>query len=212
MIGITFLLYQLYILPSNNLICILICNIDADSQLATFCVDLFYSLSVVFFILSYAINPGHVKRSDNVPFTVLLSKFEAKCLCPYCEIVVTPSSKHCYICNACVPDFDHHCTWVNNCIGKRNHLVFIMFLFSSLGLIITSIIVVFSVIGYKPENVPAFMDSGMDQNSFNHITNSDDDMDKFDHIYVGGVVHNIVCMINLISAFLFVIPVSYLLT
>ncbi len=138
-------------------------TIDVDNTISTFFVDMFYVLSLVFFLLSYLINPGTLQKSTNekVNFLRLLSKFEAKCLCPYCEVVVTPLSKHCYICNKCISEFDHHCTWVNNCIGKRNHLVFVLFLFSSLGLITTSIIVVLSAIGFHPKNVPSFMDQSL---------------------------------------------------
>ena len=32
-------------------------------------------------------------------------------------------------CGKCVEGFDHHCTFVDNCIGYRNHAVFINFLF-----------------------------------------------------------------------------------
>jgi hypothetical protein len=56
-------------------------------------------------------------------------------LCPDCEIVRTPRSRHCGICNRCVERYDHHCPWLNTCIGVNNHayfMVFILFLLASL--------------------------------------------------------------------------------
>ena len=90
--------------------------------------------------------------------------------------------------------------------------MFILFLFSSLCLIVTSIIVVFSAIGISPDNMPHFIDLGFTKESIEHIAASDEDMEKFEHIFVGNVLYNILCFINLISAFVFVIPVLYLLT
>lgn len=37
-------------------------------------------------------------------------------------------SSHCNFCNACVLQFDHHCTILNQCIGVRNHKAFVIYL------------------------------------------------------------------------------------
>ncbi len=50
--------------------------------------------------------------------------------CPFCEIVRSPSTRHCVICNRCVERYDHHCPWIDNCVGARNHGVFLGLLVS----------------------------------------------------------------------------------
>ena len=50
-------------------------------------------------------------------------------LCPDCEVIRTPRSRHCGICDQCVERYDHHCPWLNTCVGVGNHRPFIFFIF-----------------------------------------------------------------------------------
>ena len=59
-------------------------------------------------------------------------------MCPDCEVLRTPRSRHCAICNRCVERFDHHCPWINNCVGIHNHNSFLVFL-ASLTLVLLCI-------------------------------------------------------------------------
>lgn len=48
--------------------------------------------------------------------------------CYYCREFVRKSSKHCSVCDKCVPGFDHHCRWLNTCVGEKNYRRFFTFL------------------------------------------------------------------------------------
>lgn len=57
-----------------------------------------------------------------------------------CQTEKTLTSKHCIICNKCVDGFDHHCYWVNNCIGKSNLYLFIVFILLTASNILLNIV------------------------------------------------------------------------
>ena len=61
-------------------------------------------------------------------------------MCPDCEVLRTPRSRHCAICNHCVERFDHHCPYINNCVGIGNHNSFLLFLVSLQMLIVALIV------------------------------------------------------------------------
>lgn len=70
-------------------------------------------LSIVSVIISGCKNPGFLEK-PKIPFLTLLDKLDPTMLCPECEVIRTPRSRHCSICNRCVERFDHHCPWINN--------------------------------------------------------------------------------------------------
>eukprot|EP00820_Chromera_velia_P005437 Cvel_18252.t1-p1 / transcript=Cvel_18252.t1 / gene=Cvel_18252 / organism=Chromera_velia_CCMP2878 / gene_product=Probable palmitoyltransferase ZDHHC12, putative / transcript_product=Probable palmitoyltransferase ZDHHC12, putative / location=Cvel_scaffold1502:735-6735(-) / protein_length=702 / sequence_SO=supercontig / SO=protein_coding / is_pseudo=false len=55
-------------------------------------------------------------------------------LCPECNVIKGPRCRHCRTCGVCVDLFDHHCPWIGNCVGRRNHAVFVLHLCSAIVL------------------------------------------------------------------------------
>ncbi|KAA1097432.1 Eukaryotic peptide chain release factor GTP-binding subunit [Puccinia graminis f. sp. tritici] len=51
--------------------------------------------------------------------------------CRRCRTYRPPRASHCRICDFCILQSDHHCTFLNNCIGRKNYFVFLIFLFTT---------------------------------------------------------------------------------
>ncbi|NXK12273.1 ZDH12 palmitoyltransferase, partial [Herpetotheres cachinnans] len=48
--------------------------------------------------------------------------------CGYCMVKQPMRAKHCQLCRHCVRRYDHHCPWIENCVGEKNHRLFIVYL------------------------------------------------------------------------------------
>eukprot|EP00755_Sulcionema_specki_P011356 Sspe_Gene.48832::Locus_25771_Transcript_3_3_Confidence_0.600_Length_1477::g.48832::m.48832/K20028/ZDHHC2_15_20; palmitoyltransferase ZDHHC2/15/20 len=72
--------------------------------------------------------PGFVPRRFGVRHP-LVSTFEMDSLpqCVPCEAYKPVRAHHCSKCRVCVLRYDHHCPWVGQCIGLRNHKLFLVF-------------------------------------------------------------------------------------
>ncbi|KAM9117434.1 palmitoyltransferase ZDHHC12 isoform 2-T2 [Pangshura tecta] len=53
-------------------------------------------------------------------------------------------AKHCQLCRHCVRRYDHHCPWIENCVGERNHPLFIVYLAVQLVVLLWSFHVAWS--------------------------------------------------------------------
>ncbi|KAG7262075.1 hypothetical protein CRUP_013999 [Coryphaenoides rupestris] len=63
-------------------------------------------------------DPGTLDRADSDP--------RFSCIA---DLLFQPDhSKHCKLCDVCVEDYDHHCLFLNRCVGRGNHRLFLVFL------------------------------------------------------------------------------------
>ena len=117
-------------------------------------------LNGYFMLLAYLIEPGIIPRNhpnfqgeinknekENDEKNKVTPRIYTQRKCPTCNIIRPPGASHCGECNNCVLNFDHHCAFVSNCIGKRNHKYFYLFLiFGSLESVISILLIIIVMI------------------------------------------------------------------
>jgi len=69
--------------------------------------------------------PATFITASGSPFTALR--------CDDCNVQRWRRSRHCKRCRRCTDRFDHHCPAVGNCIGRKNHTIFLAMLVTFIG-------------------------------------------------------------------------------
>jgi hypothetical protein len=87
-------------------------------------------------------HPAHQRALTAYPYDTLL--YHPGYFCRTCHHPKPPRSKHCSLCRACIQRQDHHCIWINNCVGRNNHVYFLLLLVS-----ITILLAYGSALGYN---------------------------------------------------------------
>ncbi|XP_040180663.1 palmitoyltransferase ZDHHC12 isoform X2 [Rana temporaria] len=81
-------------------------------------------------------DPGYVLSDSEKTFSELAEQETSTMIsstvsmrrCGYCLLKRPMRARHCKSCNRCVRRYDHHCPWIENCVGEKNHRVFMLYL------------------------------------------------------------------------------------
>lgn len=121
-----FLGYIFYLLTSDSFVCQSYYN-----NIPYFFYTLLLIYSFMFKFYSKACgSPGYVTDETEIEKIQDETNLDPnKFYCRYCHIYVPTRASHCISCKKCVIRRDHHCPWTNNCIGRDNHLYYLIFTF-----------------------------------------------------------------------------------
>ncbi|XP_061459538.1 palmitoyltransferase ZDHHC12 isoform X1 [Rhineura floridana] len=122
---------------------------------------LFLSLVLCSVLLYFAVSlmdPGYVEQDGDPKETVseeekaMISQ-QASTIrlrrCGYCLLKQPMRARHCQACRHCVRRYDHHCPWIENCVGERNHSVFIVYLAIQLVVLLWALLVAWSGLHFE---------------------------------------------------------------
>ena len=88
------------------------------------------NLALVFICYKKSFTDANYKTLNTPQFDHIL--FHPNTICKTCQTVKQARSKHCSICEKCVPGFDHHCIWINCCVSQSNIFFFDLLLLNNL--------------------------------------------------------------------------------
>ena len=100
-----------------------------------FIMKFLYLLAYLLYIISYTLlmilNPGIPTNKNNIDLEELKRNYKQ---CNICNCISSKNTDyitfHCNKCNICVEEYTHHCYLASKCVGKKNKLIFKIWLFS----------------------------------------------------------------------------------
>lgn len=195
------ILFQFYILLTINYIGMFLIILPYVN-IAFFLIhtSLAASLFVLITILSRN-DPGFVRKDSSLDFQRLLETGSLDKICPQWEIAITSKIRHWRFWNKCIQGYDHHCPWINNCVGAKNHNIFLVFITLLLLFLLYNI-------GFSIPIVPDFKPK--EYSNFLNIHELQDVLSEYDWIYRVFLIFNIIVwfIASLLNAYVFWIQVG----
>ena len=167
---------------------------------------LILALFLSFFIINRS-DPGFLEAKDNLTWLQMVEqKIHINEYCPYCRVKKTNKVKHCHVCKKCVNGFDHHCNWIDNCVGGKNKIRFLVFVSITLFNLIFNFCV-----GLDALTMGNIQNStGLKNNSKYDFMNNIEDILNMRWMFNCKISDLIAIMVIIVSTFFF-IPVAYVL-
>ena len=151
---IFFLLYLLSIFANVTFLFVLI-----NEKIKFFFYGIVNILNFIIYFILICFNPGidkkrNLNRIGNKHFflDIIEKGGDVKNYCPRCYIKKKNNSRHCFICDRCVYDFDHHCYWINNCVGGKNYIFFVIFVILNILILSFNLYLDFSIFFREGDN------------------------------------------------------------
>ncbi|KAJ7307978.1 hypothetical protein JRQ81_008477 [Phrynocephalus forsythii] len=130
-------------------------------------VSLVFCSVFLYFVVSL-MDPGYVEADQEAEKELLKEEQESVRVptvrlrrCGYCMLKQPMRAKHCRTCQHCVRRYDHHCPWVENCIGERNHPLFIVYLALQLVVLLWALLEAWSGLHFGHFSWPWLRRSGV---------------------------------------------------
>ena len=167
---------------------------------------LIISLFISFFISNRS-DPGFLEAKDNLTWLQMVEqKIHINEYCPYCRVKKTNTIKHCHICKKCISGFDHHCNWIDNCVGKKNKIRFLIFVSITLFNLIFNFCLGLTALHVGDEQ---FVRNVQNNNNYHYMSNVVAILNM--RWILGYPVGDLFAVIIIIVSSFFFIPVFYIL-
>ena len=123
--------YYVIIFSLVSFLCIITYNLKNSNLILKILFIISYLLFAITYTLLLVINPGIPINKKNLDPSAFEKGYKQ---CPVCNCISLEKEGkytiHCEKCKICVEYFDHHCTFATKCIGKRNKIIFRLWLCS----------------------------------------------------------------------------------
>ena len=125
-------LYYIIIFSISSFLSFIFYSLKSRSY---FIMKFLFLFGYLFYTITYSLlmllNPGIPTNKGNIDLDELKRNYNQ---CSICNCIFYKNNDyitfHCTECNICVENFDHHCSFASKCIGKKNKLIFKLWLFS----------------------------------------------------------------------------------